>query len=53
MHTEVSGRGSTDRVLLLAEKASAICAETRAGGERGKLLDKLFILLIFTQQTPY
>lgn len=38
MHTEVPGRGSTDGVLLLAEEASAVCAETRAGGERGKQL---------------
>lgn len=38
MHTEVPGRGSTDRVLLLTEKASVVCAETRAGGKRGKLL---------------
>lgn len=38
MHTEVPGRGATDGVLLLAEEASVICAETRAGGERGKFL---------------
>lgn len=37
MHTKVPGCGSTDRVLLLAEKASVICAETRAGGQRGKV----------------
>ncbi len=38
MHTKVPGCGTADRVLLLTEKASVICAETRAGGERGKLL---------------
>lgn len=38
MHTEVPGRGSADGVLLLAEETSAVCAETGAGGERGKPL---------------
>lgn len=42
VHTKVSGRGSTDRVFLPTEKASVICAETRAGGKRGKLLNWLF-----------
>lgn len=38
VHTKVPGRCSTDRVLLLTEKTSVICAETRTGGERGELL---------------
>lgn len=36
MHSKVPGRGSADRVLLLAEKASIVRAETRASGERGE-----------------
>lgn len=44
MHTEVPGRGSADRVLLLTEKASAICAETRTGGQRGNLFYPLAVL---------
>lgn len=35
MHTEVPGCGSANRVLLLTEKISVICAEARTGGERG------------------
>lgn len=48
MHTKVLGRGSTDRVLLLTEEASVICAETGAGGERGKLLYRLVFSLVLT-----
>lgn len=44
VHTEVSGCCSADRMLLLAEKASVICAETRASGERGKVLSCLLVL---------
>lgn len=46
VHTEVPGRGSADWVLLLAEKASAICAETRAGGQRGNLFHPLAFLTL-------
>lgn len=48
MYTKVPGCGSTDRVLLLAEKASVVCAETRAGGQRGKVLDWLAFSFILT-----
>lgn len=37
VYTKVSGCGSADGVLLPTEKASALCAETRAGGKRGTL----------------
>lgn len=38
MHTKVPGRGSADGMLLFAEEASAVCAETRTGGQRGTRL---------------
>lgn len=38
MHTKVPRCGSADRVLLLTEEVSVVCAEARAGGEGGKFL---------------
>lgn len=46
VHPEVPGCGSTDGVFLLAEETSALCAETRASGKRGKTI-KTHVCLTF------
>lgn len=41
VHTKIPWCSPTDRVLLLTEKASVICAKTRAGGQRGNVFHPL------------
>lgn len=51
MHTKVPGRRSADRVFLFTEKASVICAETRAGGKRGEVTRQI-IHVFWRSQYP-